>query len=190
MEINNLYDELCSLENLTLAWRKARKGKTLHDDIIEFKKNLEKNLLNLHYELKNKTYKPKPLSLFVLRDPKTRLIAKSDFRDRIIHHALINVIESIFEKQFIYDSCANQKGKGTLLALKRFDNYTRKVSNNHTSPAFCLKADIKHYFQEINLHILLEILKRKIKDKDVIWLIKQILYNHGECIGGGRSTFC
>ena len=67
------YEYLYSMGNLTLAWRKARKNKTLHEDVIEFEKGLMKNLIALHYELKNKTYKPKQLTTFVLRDPKQEL---------------------------------------------------------------------------------------------------------------------
>ena len=75
---NNLFNSLCSLENLRIAWSKAREGKTLHENIIEFEKDLDNNILTLYVELKKKTYKPKPLQNFILRDPKTRKISKSD----------------------------------------------------------------------------------------------------------------
>lgn len=163
--------------NLTLAWRKARENKTKRPDVIEFEKDIVKNLLYLYYELKNKTYKPLPLKTFVLRDPKTRKISKSEFRDRVVHHALLSVIKPVFEKSFFYDSCANQIGKGTLFALERFDLYKRKVTHNYKIGAFCLKADIKHYFEEVNHEVLLEIIKTKVKDSDIIWLINQILAN-------------
>ena len=183
---NNLYSQIISLENLILAWKKARKGKTKKNYVIEFEEELFYNLMALHYELKYNLYMPKPLVTFILRDPKTRKISKSHFRDRIIHHALCNTIEPIFDKIFIYDSYANRKGKGTLHALKRFDKFARKVSNNgiikgrfnnNQVKGYCLKADIKHYFQEINHEILLDIIKRKIKDEKVIELIKKILNN-------------
>ena len=80
----NLYSQIYSLENLALAWKKARKGKTKKDYVIEFEKDLIYNLMTLHYELKYQTYKPKPLQTFILRDPKTRKISKSDFGDRIV----------------------------------------------------------------------------------------------------------
>lgn len=166
------------MKNLILAWQKARKGKTKKYYVIEFEKNLGNNLRALHYELKHFYYKIKPLKIFILRDPKTRKISKSDFRDRIVHHALVRIIEPIFEKIFIYDSCANRKGKGTIYALKRLDKFWRKVTNNLKTEAFCFKADIKHYFQEIDHKILLNIIKRKIKDERVIWLIKRILDNN------------
>jgi len=131
----------------------------------------------LHDELKNQTYKPEPLKTFIIHDPKTRKISKSAFRDRIVYHALCRIIEPIFDKIFIYDSCANRIGKGTLFAIKRFEKFKRKITHNLSREAFCLKADIKHYFQEVDRKILLEIIQRKIKDGEVIWLIRKILNN-------------
>ncbi len=180
----NLYPKVYNLKNLTLAYKKARKGKTKKIYVKEFEENLAYNLKVLHDELKNQTYQPKPLETFILRDPKTRKISKSDFRDRIIHHALIKVLEPIFNKTFIYDSHANRKKHGTLLAIQRFEKFMRKVSkngkingwfNNNQVKGYCLKADIKHYFQEVDHKILLKILKKKIVDEKVIWLIKRIL---------------
>ena len=181
---NNLYSQIYSTKNLFLAWKKARKGKTKKDYVLEFEKDLGYNLKLLRYELKHFYYKPKPLKIFILRDPKTRKISKSDFRDRVVHHALVRVIEPIFEKIFIYDSCASRKGKGNLFALKRFYKFMRKVSRNgevkgwftnNQIKGYYLKADIKHYFREVDHEILIKITKRKIKDKRVIWLIKRIL---------------
>lgn len=123
----NFYEEIISLGNLTLAWRKARKGKTRRDYVVYFEKDLMENLLNLHNELKNQTYFPRKLKTFILRDPKTRKISKSAFRDRIVHHALCNIIEPIFDKSFIYDNCANRKGKGTLFALKGWSFLSEKL---------------------------------------------------------------
>lgn len=177
METNNLYPEIYNLSNLILAWKKARKHKTKKDYVIEFEANLIENLLQLQKELRNQTYFPQPLKTFILRDPKTRVISKSDFRDRIVHHALVFIIEPIFDKSFIYDSCANRIGKGNLFAIKRFELFKRKVTNNLKSKAFCLKADIKHYFEEVNHEILISFISKKIKDASVINLIKKILDN-------------
>ena len=180
----NIYHKIYSNKNIILAWKKARKGKTSKDYVIEFELELSKNLKFLQEELKNQTYEPRPLETFILRDPKTRKISKSDFRDRIVHHALIRVIESIFDRVFIYDSCANRKGKGNLFAVQRFYKFMKKVSrngkvngwfNSNQIKGYCLKADIKHYFEEVDHEILLEILKRKIKDEKVVWLIEKIL---------------
>ena len=172
---NNLYPKIISLENLILAWRKARKSKTKKDYVIKFEKELFCNLMALHYELKFGTYFSKPLETFILRDPKTRKISKADFRDRVIHHALLNPVRPVFEIVFFYDSCSNQINKGTSFALKKFEKFRRKVTRNYTIGAFCLKTDIKHYFQEVDHKILLEIIKKKITDENIIWLVKQIL---------------
>lgn len=174
----NLWSKLCSYDNLELAWHKARKHKTLKPYVIEFEKNLKENLMVLRAELLLHSYRPRPLKTFILRDPKTRVISKSDFRDRVIHHAICNIIEPIFDKSFIYDSYANRKGKGVLKALERFDYFKRKVSRNNTKNCFVLKADIRHYFDRVDHKILIRILKRKIKDEKVIWLIRIILSNH------------
>ena len=189
----NLYSELISKDNFSLAYRRARKGKTKKFYVKEFEQNLSDNLKRLRAELMFHSYRPKPLESFIVRDPKTRKISKSDFKDRIVHHALVNILEPIFDPIFIYDSYANRKNKGTLAALKRFDEFKRKVSrngklngwfNNNQIKGYCLKADIKHYFQTVNHDILLNIIKRKINDSKMIWLIKKILSNYK---GGGRT---
>ena len=173
----DLWENLCSYDNLFLAYKKARKHKTTKDYVIEFEKNLKHNLLLLRYELLLHCYKPKPLINFIVRDPKTRKISKSDFRDRIIHHALVNILEPIFDKAFIYDSYANRKTKGTLKAIQRFDNFKRKVSKNNTVRCCILKADIRKYFDNVDHKILVSVIKKKIFDKRIIWLIRKILEN-------------
>jgi len=173
----NLWKELCSHENLELAYKKARKHKTTKEYVIEFEKSLENNLLLLRSELLLHCYKPKPLVNFIIRDPKTRKISKSHFRDRVIHHALCNIIEPIFDKTFIHDSYANRIGKGALAAVKRFEHFKRKASRNNTLTCYVLKADISKYFESVNHKILMNIIKKKIKDKNILWLIKLILAN-------------
>ncbi len=146
--------------------------------MIEFEEKLIENLKQLQKELITQTYLPKPLQTFILRDPKTRKISKSAFRDRIVHHAICNVIEPFFSKGFIFDSFANRVGKGTLAAIKRFDHFKQRVSKGNTRKCYVLKADIKQYFENVNHNILLSILKRKIKDEMVLQLIKKILSNY------------
>ncbi len=129
MNNNLLYPAIYSFLNLEQAFRKARKGKTLKPYVIEFEKQLKENLLQLRSELLFHSYVPRPLKTFTIRDPKTRKICKSDFRDRIVHHAICNIIEPIYEKIFIYDTFANRKGKGTYAAIKRFDQLKHKVAS-------------------------------------------------------------
>ncbi len=178
MDSQPSYDILCSYENLELAFTKARKGKTLKQYVIEFEHNLKINLLELRNELLLHTYKPQPLETFIIRDPKTRKISKSDFRDRVVHHALCNVIEPLFDRKFIFDNYANRLGKGAFKAIERFDYFKRKVSMNNKRVAYVLKADIKHYFDTVDHTILLSIVKRTITDQSILRLIEIILSNH------------
>ena len=182
------------MKNLRKAYRKARKGKGAKWYVREFDTNLEKNLLQLQKELLNMTYEPKPLKQFTIRDPKTRVISASNFRDRVVHHALCNIIEPIFEKTFICDSYANRKDKGAHAAMKRFDYFKRKVSHNgrllpnaidgNQVYGYVLKADIKRYFDSVNHKIMIRIISRKIKDEKILWLIRKILNNHNCKISG------
>ncbi len=192
----NLFPKIVSLNNLIWAERKARKGKSSKSYVKEFEEKLLKNINELQKDLINRTYQPRPLETFVLRDPKTRKISKSDFRDRVIHHAVINVLEPLFDKTFIYDSCANRKGKGNLFALKRFIEFSRKVSKNgkivknryedtNFVRGYCLKTDIKHYFQEVDQEILMEIIIRKVKCRKTLWLVSKIISNTQ--LGGGAN---
>jgi RNA-directed DNA polymerase len=187
MACRKLWQDLCSYDNLFLAYKKARKHKTTKDYVIKFEENLENNLLMLRLELLLKLYNPKPLVSFIIRDPKTRKISKSDFRDRIVHHALCNIITPVFEKRFIYDSYANRINKGTLKALQRFDIFQKKASKNDKVPCYVFKADIEKYFENINHNILLKTIKNKIKDKNVIWLISKILNNYKTVREGGEA---
>ncbi|MBI5804388.1 hypothetical protein HY450_04030, partial [Candidatus Pacearchaeota archaeon] len=192
-----LYEKISSVDNLMLAYKKARRGKSKKTSVVEFEKNLDAELKKLHEELISFTYKPKPLRRFVIRDPKTRIIHASSFRDRIVHHAILNAIVPIFEKRFIYDSYASRIDKGTHKAIQRFDYFKRKVSRNgklvksgganeNYIEGYVLKADIKHYFESVDHEILINILKKKIRDGKVIWLVKKILVNFdGEAQGKG-----
>ncbi|MEW5897230.1 MAG: reverse transcriptase domain-containing protein, partial [Nanoarchaeota archaeon] len=180
----NLYAQLYTYENLELAFRKAKIGKTLKLYVIEFESKLNENLKLLQQELLSHTYRPRPLETFILRDPKTRKISKSDFRDRVVHHAICNVIEPLFDKNFIFDSYANRLGKGTFKAIERFEYFARKVSWGFTRPCFVLKCDIKHYFETVDHNILLSILQKKIEDKELLWLIENILNNYHTASAG------
>lgn len=127
---SKFFHKLCDYDNLLLAFIKARKRKTKKEYVQQFEANLANELYHLQWELLTHAYKPRPMTTFTVRDPKTRKICSSDFRDRVIHHAICNVIEPIFDKRFIHDTFANRKGKGTLAALKRFDFFMRKVTGN------------------------------------------------------------
>lgn len=177
----SIFNHLCEYDNLLLAFKNAKKRKSKKEYVRKFENNLQNELYQLQWELMTGTYQPKPLKTFTVRDPKTRKISASNFRDRVIHHAICNLLVPIYEPRFIEDTFANRKGKGTKAIVERFDYFKGKFRNG-----FALKADIRHYFDSVNHGVLLEILSRRIKDKKFLNLIKIILENHkGEAKGTG-----
>lgn len=191
----NLYHKLCSYENLFLAYKKAKKGKSKKLYVVEFENDLQNNLLKLKTELIEKTYKPDPIVIVVIRDPKTRKIGKASFRDRVVHHALVNILHPIFEPIFIYDNFASRKKKGHHKALERFDYFIKKVTqngkklkgieDNNYVQGYALKADIIQYFESIDHEILLRIVNERVSDKDILWLTKKILEYNAPIKGRG-----
>ena len=164
----SMYEKLCSWDNLLLAYRRASKGKRGRAPAATFEYRLEDNLLQLQRELVDKTYRPGPYTSFYIHEPKRRLISAAPFRDRVVHHALCNVIEPLFERRFICDSYANRVGKGTHRALDRCQQFAR----HHR---YVLQCDIKQFFPSIDHTVLREILVRVIADPDVMWLVDRIL---------------
>ena len=112
--------------NLLLAYRKAAKGKRAKGSAACFEHQLADRLLLLQAELKDSSYKPGEYVHFTIHDPKQRRISAAPFRDRVVHHALCNIIEPLFERQFVFDSYANRKGKGTHRAIDRVQEYARQ----------------------------------------------------------------
>ena len=165
---SSMYEELCSWENLLLAWQKASRGKRGKFAAAAFEHRLEDQLVELRDELRSRTYQPGLYRSFYVHDPKRRLISAAPFRDRVVHHALCNVIEPVFERSFIADSYANRMGKGTHRALDRVQQLSRRFS-------YVLQCDIRQFFPSIDHHILLEVLARKVDDTLVRALIRLIV---------------
>ncbi len=172
---NNLFEKICSFENLHLAYLKARKCKRYNNEILEFSYNLEKNLFKLQEGLLNQTYKHGGYREFIVCDSKKREIKAAPFSDRVIHHAVCNIIEPIFDKGFIYDSYACRNEKGTHRAIKKLESILKSMRDKNSSEIYCLQCDISKYFKSIDHNILLKIIKNKIKDEKTIWLIEEII---------------
>lgn len=164
----HLYAQVYDWENLLLAWRKARKGKRGQPPAATFEANVAENLLLIQEELARKSYTPGGYVNFTIHEPKRRLISAAPFRDRIVHHALCNVIEPLFERRFIYDSYANRKGKGTHAALDRCQAFARRY-------AYVLQGDVQHFFPAIDHAILLAAIQRVVVDPAVLWLCERIV---------------
>jgi len=164
----NLYHRIVLFENLLDAAKKAAKGKRERRYVLEFFEKLEDNIFQLQEELRNLTYKPGNYTTFSIYEPKKRMISAAPFRDRVVHHALINIIGPILEKSFIYDNYANRKGKGTHLAIRRYQRYLRTFT-------YVLKCDIKKYFPTIDHIVLKQMIRKKIGDKPTLWLVDLII---------------
>ncbi len=164
-----------SLEDLFNAWNEFKIGKRGKKDVQIFERNLEENLFDLHQKLQNKTYKHSEYKAFNIYDPKFRHIHKATVVDRIIHHALITIIEPLFDKTFIFDSYSCRKNKGTHKAVKRLSVFIRKVSKNYTRDCFCLKLDIKQFFASVDHTILIDCLKEKVTDHEIFSLLESTI---------------
>lgn len=160
--------QLTSWSNLLLAFRKASRGKRGQPNVAAFEYHLEDNLLALQTELRQQSYWPGGYVSFLIHEPKRRVISAAPFRDRVVHHALCNLIEPLFERSFISDSYANRLGKGTHRALDRCQQFARRYR-------YVLQCDVRQFFPSLDHAVLREILWRKVDDPLIRWLIDQIL---------------
>ncbi|MGB8698676.1 MAG: RNA-directed DNA polymerase, partial [Thermosynechococcaceae cyanobacterium] len=150
------------------ASRLAQRGKRFRENVLSFNYRLEQNLHRLQTELQSKTYRPGSYRSFRIFDPKPRLISAAPYRDRVVHHALCNVIVPLMERSFIGTSYANRTGYGTHRALRKFTEYAR-------TSRYVLQCDIRKYFPSIDRTILKTIVLGKIKCADTLWLIDAII---------------
>ncbi|PIT86617.1 MAG: hypothetical protein COU33_02150, partial [Candidatus Magasanikbacteria bacterium CG10_big_fil_rev_8_21_14_0_10_43_6] len=172
---NNLYNEIIALPNLYKAYSEAKAGKK-DKTFREFTKNSHNNLWRLHKELASQKYTPSPYTIFYVNDYKERKIMAPHFRDHIVHHALHNYLEQIYDPTFIHDSFACRKGKGTHKGFARLKRFV----NMHKQNDYFMKCDISKYFYSIDQHTLMAVFKRKIKDQKLLWLIEKIIHSHHE----------
>ena len=174
--IRNKYYKYLSYEKLLEAHNKSKKGKGNRKEIILFNLKQEEYIMWLYKQLKSKRYKHGGYTEFYVTEPKLRKIEKSKYIDRIVHRWLVdNFLKPAFVPQFIYNSyaCLEEKGMHkACLDLQKTIKHCNNIWNNY----YILKMDVSKYFDSINKEILLNIIKRKIKDKNLIWLIQEILY--------------
>jgi retron-type reverse transcriptase len=171
-----------------LAWKEFKKGKTKKKDVQQFYKNIKENILELHRELRNKTYKHSNYFSFYVSDPKLRHIHKATVKDRVLHHAIFRVLYPVFDKSFIFDSYSCRLGKGTHKAVNRLNQFANKVSKNNSENCFVLKLDIRKFFDSVDQNILLDLIKSKIYDENAIWLIDKIIKSFERGIPLGNIT--
>jgi len=172
---NDLFDRIASLENLLLAWELFRKGKRSRGDVMVFERNLEDNIFELHKNLISGLYRHSPYEPFTIHDPKQRTIHKALVRDRVVHQAIVNVIEPLFERRFIHDSYSCRVGKGTHAAIERLRSFLASASKNNTRTVYAVKCDVRKFFASVNHEILLRLLTHRISDQRVINLLTVII---------------
>jgi retron-type reverse transcriptase len=180
----NLWEEVTSFENLCRAFYKARRGKPKSPEAAAFFYDLEGGIIKLQKELWAGTYKTGPYRVFRVYEPKERIIKAVPFRDRVVHHALCNVIEPLFDAGFIYDSFACRKNKGTHKGLERLRSTVRGVFKQG---GYALKCDIKKYFPSIDHETLKALIRKKIKDSRVLRLIDEIIDSSHSEYGAGKG---
>lgn len=169
--IGNLYSSICETNNLYLAYEKARKGKAATYGILLFEKNLEANMATIQQELIAEAYKTSEYSVFTVHDPKERTVYRLPFRDRVVHHAIMNILEPIWMKLFISQTYACIKERGIHAVLKQLKKDLIDIENTR----FCLKMDIRKFYPSVDHEILKQIIRKKIKDTGLLVLLDEII---------------
>lgn len=171
--IGNLYDKIISLENLQLADEKARKGKLKSYGVKVHDRNREANLLALHEALKAGTYRTSEYSTFTIYEPKERIIFRLPYYpDRIVHHAVMNVLEPIWLSVFTADTYSCIKKRGIHAAAKKL---RRVIDKDKQGCTYCLKIDIRKFYPSVNHDVLKSIVRRKLKDTRLLKLLDEII---------------
>jgi RNA-directed DNA polymerase len=166
--LGRIWPELICFDNLLSAYLKARKGKQSARAVAEFSLNLESELISLQEELTYRTYRPGCYRLFTIYERKKRQIAAAPFRDRVVHHAIMNIIEPPIDRRFIFDSYACRQGKGVHAAVNRYQHWSKHYP-------YVLKMDIEQYFPSIDHDVLKAKLRHYLKDRYILALLDKII---------------
>lgn len=179
---NNLYPAIYEFEALYQAYRRARRGKRHRQQVQIFEQDLEGNLIQLQNELIWGTYRTGEYRRFIVREPKERVVAALPFRDRVLQHALVSVIEPIWERRFIHDSYACRPGKGMHRGADRAQAMLREVKRRH-GKVYVLKADISKFFYSIDHAVLKQLIRRRIACRRTLTLLDDIIDSCGDGVG-------
>lgn len=164
----NLYPGICDYENLCLAFYKAARGKRQRPDVIAFELRFSENIIRLRDQLINHRLDIGHYRYFTVYDPKQRSICAASFPERVLHHAVMNLCEPVFESKAIFDSYACRKGKGSYKAIARAQTFSRRFD-------WFLKLDIRKYFDSVDHTVMMGLLSRYFKDNLLISLFQKIL---------------
>lgn len=171
--LNNLFEKVVSLDNLRLADERARRGKSGSYGVKHHDKNRDANLLALQQQLLNGTFRTSPYHVFTIKEPKERLIFRLPyFPDRILHHALMNVLEPIWVSLFTKDTYSCIKKRGIHACAK---SVQRALKEDVAGTKYCLKIDVRKFYPSINHNVLKGIIRRKIKDVRLLAILDEII---------------
>lgn len=171
--VSNIYHKVCSIENLRIADAMAQKGKQKQYGVITHNKNKEANLQALRTQLLNKTFTTSAYTFFKVYEPKEREVARLPYYpDRIVHHAIMNVLEPVFVSMFTADTYSCIRGRGIHSAANKLKRILRQDVPGTT---YCLKMDVRKFYPSIDHGVLKMLLRKKIKDKDLVWLLDDII---------------
>lgn len=171
----HLFEEVVSFDNLMGAARDALRGRRLRQPGASFYASLEEQVVDLQSELSSETYQPGDYHYFRIYEPKERVVAAAPFRDRVVHHAIVRVVQPIFEKRFIEDSFASRPGKGTHAAMRRASQFAQRFP-------YALKCDVQRYFPSIDHGVLMSLVGRAVGDKRLLELIARVLDSHHDSV--------
>lgn len=177
-KIKNVYHLIYETENLVKAQYKAQKGKKDRSEVRDFNKNITNNLTELYWMLKNETYVPGEYRIKLIQDPKERVIMIAPFfPDRVIHHCVINVLEKYWNNIFISNTYACIKGRGL---HKCVDDIQKAMQNDRRGTKYCLKIDIKKFYDNVDHSELQKIIRYDIADEQLLWLLDKIIGSNGK----------
>ena len=167
-----LFEQICSMPNLLLAAHNAGQGKRQREEVVEFEKNLAQNLQQLQTELTTRTYTTSAYEIFIKYEPKKREIYKLPFRDRVVQWAILQILEPLWTPTFTNDTYACIKGRGIHSLLRRL---RADLRNDPDGTRYCLKIDVRKFYPSINHDTLKTVVRKKIKDPSVLWLLDDII---------------
>ncbi|MFA6261068.1 MAG: reverse transcriptase domain-containing protein [Bacteroidia bacterium] len=170
--MSNLYKRIISIDNLTLADQKARKGKVMQYGVKLHDQNRENNILALHQLLSNKQYKTSEYTTFKVYEPKERVVYRLPYYpDRIVHHAIMNILKPMFLACFTADTFSCIEGRG----IHSASFAVRKALRDQRSTAYCLKLDITKFYPSVDHQVMKALIRKKIKDLDALLLLDEII---------------
>lgn len=174
-----MFDQIIDYQNLLQAYFLTRKCRRFKTNFQKIELNYELILSQIQWRLKNNFYQPKPYHRFLVFEPKKRRVSAPHLYDRIVHHAIINIIEPVFESVFIPNSYACRKNKGATSNRTELVNSYQKIAQNHQK-FYAYKTDIKSYFSSINHDILLTLLHQNLTCPRTLSLLKTIINSYQE----------